>query len=435
MIDISLLFDILREHNYWYNQPEFDYISRDEYLKAITPHLHKKSILVIQGPRRAGKTVLIKLIIREMLKSTDRNLILYINLEDYRLYRFYSIELLEKIYKVYREKINPSDKVYFFIDEIQNIEGFEHYLRTHCDSENNIKFIITGSNSKLLSKELATLLTGRTLTFEIFPFSFKEFLKYNNEEITDNSYYSLEHKKHKLKHMFNIFNINGSIPEYLDNPAKERLEEYFENIILKVIVERYNIRNAKLIKELGIYLLSNACNLISYNSLSKLFDVSINTIKEYISYLEYAYLFFRLNKFSYSYKTHITKPSKIYCIDNGLINLVSFKFSENKGRLYENLVFLELMRRNHEIYYHSVKNECDFIVKRQLEIINAIQVAVNLTDEKTRKREINGLIEALKEYNLKEGLIITDDQYEDLIVDELKIKIRPLWFWLLNKKE
>lgn len=435
MINKSLLFEILREQNYWFKQPIFDYIDRKTYLKEIKKHINTKSILVIQGPRRAGKTVLLKLLIRKMMKSIDKNKILYVNLEDYRLFQYYSLELIEAIYDTYREKINPDKEVYYFIDEIQNIEGFEHYLRSQYDSEKKIKFIITGSNSKLLSKELATLLTGRTLTFEVFPFSFKEYLLYKNMEISDNKYYSLEPNIHKLKHLFNDYYTLGSIPEYINNPKKERLEEYFENVILKDIVERYNIRNTKLIKDLGIYLLSNATNLISNSSLSKVFDVSINTIKEYISFLESAYLFFHLNKFSYSYKKQLKTSSKIYSIDNGLINLVSFKFSENKGRLFENLVFLELKRNNKEIYYHKLKKECDFLIKKNLKIINAIQVSISLDLPKTKKREYEGLIEALNEYNLKEGLIITEDQYEDLKIDEFKIKIRPLWFWLLNKTE
>ncbi|MHA1107325.1 MAG: ATP-binding protein [Promethearchaeota archaeon] len=191
---------ILREQNYWFKQPLFDYIDRKTYLKEIKKHINTKSILVIQGPRRAGKTVLLKLLIREMVKSIDKNKILYVNLEDYRLFQHYSLELIEAIYDTYREKINPDKEVYYFIDEIQNIEGFEHYLRSQYDSEKKIKFIITGSNSKLLSKELATLLTGRTLTFEVFPFSFKEYLSYKDMEISDNKYYSLEPNIHKLKH-------------------------------------------------------------------------------------------------------------------------------------------------------------------------------------------------------------------------------------------
>ena len=435
MIEKSILFEILREQNFWYKLPEYDYVNRETYINSIKNHLTTKSILIIQGPRRTGKTVLLKLIIQDMIKTIDKDQILYVNLEDYRLFRYYSLDLLEKIYAVYRENVNPKNKVYFFIDEIQNIEEFEHFLRTKYDEAENIKFIITGSNSKLLSKELATLLTGRTLTFEIFPFSFIEYLQFKKEIITDYSYYSLEPKKYDLKHFFNIFLTTGSIPEYIDNPAKERLEEYFENVILKDIVERFRIRNTKLIKELGIYLLSNVSNITSYSSMKRTFNISINTVKEYLSYLESAYLFFTLNKFSYSYKNHITSPSKVYCVDNGLVNLVSFKFSENKGKLYENLVFLELKRNDYEIYYHGAKSECDFIVKKQLKVIDAIQVAVSLNEEKTKNREIDGLIEALNQYDLKEGLILTEEDYTDLVVKNFKIKIRPLWFWLLNKND
>ncbi|MHA1292780.1 MAG: ATP-binding protein [Promethearchaeota archaeon] len=435
MIEKSVLFEILREQNFWYTTPEFNYIDRQKYLEQITKHLSSKSILVIQGPRRSGKTVLLKLLIKSMMESINKNFILYVNLEDYRLVPYYSLELLEKIYEVFREYINPKNEVYYIIDEIQNIDGFEHFLRTKYDNEEKIKFIITGSNSKLLSKELASLLTGRTLTFEIFPFSFKEYLNYQKIQVEDNSYYALESKRHEFKHLFNNYCNYGAIPEYLDNPVKERLEEYFENVILKDIVERYNLRNAKLIKQLGIYLLSNASSLTSYNSLSKTFDVSINTIKEYISYLEAAYLFFSVSKFSFSYKKHVTVPSKVYCIDNGLINLVSFKFIENRGKLFENLVFLELKRNKKEIYYHSDKKECDFILKDKLKITNSIQVTVSIQDEKTKHRELNGLLEAIKAYDLNEGLILTEDEYDDFNAGVFKIKVRPIWFWLLNKEE
>ena len=435
MIEKSLLFEILRDQNSWHKTPKFQYIDRNEYLEQIEKYLPSKSILILQGPRRSGKTVLLKLFIKDMMEYINKNYILYVNLEDYRLVQYYSLELLEKIYDVYREHVNPRNEMYYIIDEIQNIDGFEHFLRTKYDNEERIKFIITGSNAKLLSKELASLLTGRTLSFEIFPFSFKEYLNYQKVEVEDNSYYALESRKHELKHLFNHYCNNGAIPEYLDDPVKERLEEYFENVILKDVVERYNIRNAKLFKELGIYLLSNASTLTSYNSLSKTFGVSINTIKEYISYLEAAYLFFSVTSFSFSYKKHVTVPSKVYCIDNGLINLVSFKFIENRGKLFENLVFLELNRSKKEIYYHSDKKECDFILKDKLKISSSIQVTVSIQDEKTKKRELDGLLDAIKKYDLNEGLILTEDEYNDYEIDGSKIKVRPIWFWLLNKED
>ena len=321
----------------------------------------------------------------------------------------------------------------------QNISGFEHFLRTKYDShKESIKFIITGSNSSLLSDEISSLLTGRISRLEIFPFSFREFLRYHNEcsEIDDNeeiSYFNLESSKIKLKHWFNRYYISSAIPEYLDNPIQERLQEYFDNIILKDIVGLYNIRNARIIKDLGIYLLSNAANLASYTSLRKTFDISINTLKSYLHYLESAYLFFQLKKFSFSYKKQITSPNKIYCIDNGLIDMVSFKFSPNQGRLFENLVYLELKREGNDVYYFQEKYECDFIVKDQLSVSNAIQVTVDMSNEKTHQREITGLLEALETFNLEEGFILTEDEYNTLEKGGYKIKIRPLWYWLLNK--
>ena len=435
MIKKSDLFRVLREQNFWYKESDFTYINRNQYLNQIKTHLNTKSILVLQGPRRSGKTVLLKLFIHDIMKKEDRFSILYVNLEDYRLVPYYSLELLEKIYDVFKTRINPNGKTFYLIDEIQNIKGFEHFLRTKYDNEENIKFIITGSNSKLLSKELASLLTGRTLKFEVLPFSFKEYLDYHNIQIDNFSYYALEEKEHEIKNLFNRFVREGAIPEYLDNPIKERLEEYFESILLKDIIERYKLRNVKLMKDLGIYLLSNVSSLTSYNSLSKTFDVSINTIKDYLIYLETAYLFFRVKRFSFSYKNHIKAPAKLYCIDNGLANLVSFKFSENRGKLFENLVFLELNREKFEIYYHRDKTECDFILKDKLEIFACIQVTGNMSNRHTKEREIRGLKNALKEFNLKKGLILTEDVYDNIRIDDFTIFVRPLWFWLLNKEK
>ncbi len=441
MIKKPALFAILRTQNFWHRKVDFDYTFRPQYLNKIFEYLKSRAIVVLQGPRRVGKTVLLRLTIQNLMHSIDPKQILYVNLEDFRLYKFYSLELLDLIYSVYREEINPSGPVYFLLDEIQNIEKFEHFLRTKYDiPEETIHFIITGSNSTLLSEEISMRLTGRFVRLEIYPFSFREYLQYHKEstEIEDSStieYFNLEIHKAKWKHWFNRYYKNCMIPEYLENPTQERLQEYFDNIILKDIVGRFHIRNARLIKDLGIYFLSNVANLASQNLLRKTFDVSINTIKIYMEYMESAFLFFQVKKYDFSYKKQITSPRKIYCIDNGLIEMVSFKFSPNQGRLFENLVYIELKRLGYKVYYFRGKGECDFIVKDQdhLHVQTAIQVTVEMSNEITRNHEISGLIEALKELNLEEGYILTEDEYSTMFQEEFKIKIRPLWYWLLKK--
>ncbi len=429
------VYEILRDQNYWFKDIELNYIPRNSYLKQLKKLITSKSIIAVKGARRSGKTVLLKLLIKELINAEKKEQILYVNLEDYRLYPYYSLDLLEKILETYKENINPDKKTFFFIDEIQNIKGFEHFLRTLYDKDEDIKLIITGSNSRLLSKELGTLLTGRISTITVFPFSFEEFLEFNNLKLDKKAYYDLEAKKALLKKYFKKYLKFGAIPEFLkDQDPFFRLKEYLDNVLFKDIVERFNVRNVKLIKELSLYLITNSSRIFSINQISRMFKVSINTIQEYLFNLNMAYLFFYLDKFSFSAKERVTTQSKVYCIDTGLTNATGFKFSENYGRLLENIVFLELIRDNNEVYYYSTpKSECDFVIKDNLKVTKAIQVTKNL--EETKQREINGLIETLKEFKLQKGLIITEDEFEDIVHEGFKISIRPIWAWLLNKEE
>ncbi len=441
MLEKNKLFEIMREQNYWYiDLPPTDYVQRTEYIENIKTTLSSKSITVIKGPRRAGKTVLIDQILRLLLKNKiKKEQTLYVNLEDYRFYNHYSLELLNQILETYNERINAEKNAYIFIDEIQNIDGFERFLRTKLDQKENIKFIITGSNAKLLSKELGTLLTGRMTSIEVFPFSFREYLDFNKVKLPGAGYFKLESKKSIIKQMLNRYLEFGAIPEFFEEEdPRQRLIEYFENVLFRDIVERFKIRNVKLIKELAIYLASNATNLYSISQLSRTFDASVNTIQSYLSDLNMAYLFFYLNKFSFSFKDQVSSQSKSYCLDTGLLNAMGFKFSEDRGSLLENLVFIELLRCGKEIYYHrdaTTSKECDFIIKEKLKVTGAMQVTESLKNERTRKRELNGLVDAMKKYELKEGAILTDDEFDDIKHENFKIKVRPIWFWLLNKEE
>ena len=193
-----------------------------------------------------------------------------------------------------------------------------------------------------------------------------------------------------------------------------------------------NIRNNTDIYNLLYYLITNASKEFSLNTLSKITQLSVDTVKEYIEYATFSYLLFIVNKYDYSLKKQLVNPKKIYCIDTGLANSISFKFSEDKGRLLENLVFIELKRRGKEIFYHKGKKECDFVIREGLDIVEAIQVTTSLEDYETRKREISGLKDALKTYNLKEGLILTEDEEEVIEEDGFKIMVKPIWKFMLS---
>lgn len=434
MLQTEELFTILRDQNFWYKELDTEYVKRKMYLREDL--LRSKAIIALKGPRRAGKTVLLKQYIGFLLQSNvSKEQILYLNLEDYRFAGQYSIALLEKLYEIYKAQMNPDKKTYFFIDEIQNIPDFERFLRTFYDAKKEVKFIVTGSNAQLLSKELGTLLTGRIATVEVFPFSFIEFLMYHHIALNESAYYLLEPKKAMIKNYFEKYLQEGAIPEFFGEPnLKERQAEYVENILYRDIVERFSIRNAKLIKALTLFLITNSGKMVSINKLTRLFGVSINTIQEYLHYLEMTYLFFLLHKSSYSLKERTTAPAKVYCIDTGLMYALSFRFSEDKGRMLETLVFIELCRRKKEIFYFIEQFECDFIIKEGLKMTQAIQVCQTIEKSETRKRELNGLTAAMRFYKLQNGLLLTEDTYDDIIVEGFSIKIRPLWFWLLEKE-
>lgn len=403
--------------------------------------LNHEFITTITGPRRAGKTYLCFQTIFQLLeKKISKENILYINFEDEKLLNANANDL-DNLFEKYLElsDIDKNQNIFLFLDEIQNVKNWDSWTRRISDTEKNIKLILTGSSSKLLSKEISTKLRGRVLNTEVYPLSFKEYInwkkiKYNLK--------TLIHSKDKIniKKAFSIYLQNGGYPAIFTNPIpKERiLQEYYQSMIFKDVVERHRIKEIKKLKTLAALLFESVTKEISYNRLSnKLkslgFNISKNTIIEYISHFEDAYLFFESIKYEYSLTKQLGSIKKIYCIDNGLLNSSSFKFSDDRGKLIENLAFIELKRRNHEIYFHSNKNECDFIIKEKNRITKAIQISEKITEE-NHKREINGLMSALKKHNLKEGTILSLDNKEKIEkIENKKIKFIPFWKWLLEK--
>jgi len=369
-----------------------------KFLDMKSPHA-----LTISGIRRCGKSTMLKQITRRL------NSFYYFNFEDQRALDF-EVSDFEKLDEIFHELYGNSN--YYLFDEVQNVPGWERFVRTMQDSGK--KFVITGSNASLLSRELGTKLTGRHLMNELFPFSYSEMLKLTN-------------KKQSLSSFEDYF-YRGGFPEYLKYGNGAILQQVFNDIIVRDIVARYGLKNVKIVKELAIYLLTNIGKEFSYNKLKKLFNFgSANTVISYVSYYEDSYLLFTVPKFDYSYKKQLVNPKKIYVIDAGLARANSISFSEDKGRILENLVFLHLRREYKNIYYFKGNNECDFLVKEKGKITQAIQVCYKL-DEENKDREINGLKEAMDKFNLKRGLIITFNQE-----DRFKgIEVVPAWKWLIR---
>ncbi len=359
-------------------------------------------ITVISGIRRCGKSTLMKLLLRKDSKMA------YINFEDTRLSSFNLADFLklEEIFKA-------SGATIFCFDEIQNIPEWERYVRSAHDK--GVNFIVTGSSSSLLSRELGSRLTGRYLQIELFPFSYTEFIRYKNLEVGTES--------------LEIYLWQGGFPEYIKNNIKEYLQTLLRDIVLRDIVVRRKIRNEKIILELALYILSNTGKLFSFSNVSKLLNIkSIRTTIDYCDYLQDSYLIQLVPKYSFSIKKQISNQKKAYCIDNGLINTNSLSFSKDSGRMLENVVFQQLRRKYTDIYYHKEVNECDFLVREGLEIIKAIQVCWKVNEDNL-KREINGIHEALTYYEDAVGYIITFDQEDEID----GIPLIPAWKWLSSQ--
>jgi len=277
--------------------------------------------------------------------------------------------------------------------------------------------------------------SGRTIFHEVYPFSFKEIVKLKGV-VTDFELPVIIRKKTQIKHLFGEYIEYGGFPEVVDEGNKKLktllLKEYYNGILTRDVIRRYSIRQTGKYEKAAHFLMSNMTSLFSVKNLSGLLGINIHTLEDYIGFLKEVYLVFCVNHFSYSLKKQITYPRKAYCVDNGFINAVSFKFSEDLGRLLENTVFSEIKRKGMECYYWKGKRECDFIIKDERTVREAIQVTYSLKDTGTRKREIEGLLEALREFNLNKGSILTFDESESIAVEGKKIDIIPVWQWLLR---
>lgn len=393
-------------------------------------------IISLVGVRRSGKTHVLYSIINKIRKTAGPKNIVYINFEDDRLFPLELKDLtnlLDAYYELYPDKKN--EKVYFFFDEIQNVQNWEKFIRRLYDTENCTVFI-TGSSAKLLSKEIATALRGRTLSYEVFPLSFSEFLRF--KEIKPDIHSS--RSKAKIKNAFSEHMLKGGFPEILNYDQAvfmKALQEYIDLIMYRDVIERYGISNTFLLKRLIKFCFSNISTLVSFNKLyndfkSEGLSISRNTVYEYISYLEDAYALFTVPIYAKSVREQWRNPRKIYTVDVGFKTAMDYPFSIDTGRVFENIVFLELRRKAEKIYYFKGKHEVDFYYtsggKEHL-----LNVSYEMESPATKEREIKGLIEAMKSLSLKEGSIVTAEHKDMIKTEAGKINVIPLWEWLLVK--
>lgn len=359
---------------------------------------------IITGIRRAGKSTLL---LQLMQKITNFN---YLNFEDVRIFGFDHKDF-NRLDDVFSAEGNSN---YYLFDEIQVVVGWERYVRSLLDKKKIV--VLTGSNAAILGKELGTKLTGRHLKYELMPFSYPEFLQLAKQKMSYTS--------------FEDFVNRGGFPEYLKIDNEQILQELFNDIIIRDITLRYNLRNPKLVKELALYLLSNVGKEFSYQGLKKLFNLgSVNTIISIVGYFENSYLLFTIPQFDFSYRKQIANKKKVYSIDTGLIKANSVSFSQDKGRMLENIVFTQLKRMGLEVFYFKKERECDFITRNSKKDLNAYQVCFELNED-NKDREINGLIESLNYLKQKVGCILTLDQHDELELNSKKIIVKPVYTWM-----
>jgi len=405
-----------------------------------------QKIIAVIGPRRSGKTFLLfSLINRLISQAILPEQILYINFDDPRLLPFNAkdIELLLESYReLYPEHKDRTNFIFF--DEIQNVDNWETGVRRIYDTR-KFRIFLTGSSSKLLSKEIATQLRGRAISFEILPFSFKEILLAKGIRLGAHTVYSQE--RFPINKHLDAYQKFGGFPEVVlekDMDLKIRiLKEYLETMFFKDLVERYKVKNQALIRELIRFLATNTANLFSLNAfykwITKSYPCTKRTLINYTSSLEDIGLFFLVRKFSYSLKEQTQSPRKCYIVDNGLRNVYGFKFSEDKGRTLENTVFLELKHRQSKnplmnIFYWQdyQKREIDFVVTKGKDVRSLIQVCADINDFKTKERETASLIKASKELKCKDLIVITIDYEKEEKVNNKKAIFIPLWKWLIR---
>lgn len=432
------IIQILQSWNLWQGEL-ISGVVRPSYFAKLKQFLRDQQVVTITGPRRAGKSYIMRQAMADLVKSgVPPANILMVNFEDSR-FEGLDVRLLDQIYETYLEFHAPQGEKYVFLDEVHLIPQWEKWVRRMHELK-LARVVVSGSNIELLSREFGTALTGRHLDLDVLPLSFSEYLAFNN--------YIVRYQKDSV---LDVVTIKGHLRKYLEHGTfpevvlseskREILLNYFDDILYKDVIRRFRIRKEEGLKALFKYYLSNPSSHVTFTSLSKFLTLSHDSIERFSGYLEQVYAVSLVKYFSFKVGEQEKSPRKVYAYDTGLCNAVGFRFSDNWGKLAENVVFLELKRRQQnnpqiEIYYWKCdkEKEVDFIVKEGLRPNELIQVCWDAGALKTRERETKSLLKAMAEFDLKEGLVITDDEETDLKEGDVMIRFVPLWKWLLREE-
>lgn len=427
----SQLIEVLDYWNFW-SQDCHTGVYRKDYTEELYRQREVKEASVVSGVRMAGKSTILLQVLRKLIDTgTPRQNILYVNFEEPTFIPYLTIEFLLRIHDLYLERFNPEGGTYIVLDEVQLVPGWERFVRGLYDRERNIKFYITGSSSRLLSREYGASLTGRIVSNEVFPLSFQEFLLFKNRG-------NLIEKSHgkgspALRNLFNEYIRFGGFPQVvLTEEEKDRmqiLKDYYTAVIEKDIIQRYRVRDIKKLKEFCLNLYANMAAHFSGYQAEKRQKISQPTANKFLEYAREVFLVQTTDYFSYSFTEQKSNPYKVYAIDLGLYNAVSFRFSENMGRLFENVVYLALRSRGDDIFYWKGKGEVDFLIRKGTRIDKLINVCWDL-NKNNEKRELSGLCEAMDRFDVADAEIIVGGYDDRVEFKGKKIVLTNFFNWL-----
>jgi len=428
-MNISETIIILDKWNFWNRKIDTGF-RRPTYSKKLARLLKMSEIVALTGVRRSGKSTLILQLIEDLIKNgTKPQNTLYVNFEEPNFSDNLNAAYLGKIFDAYLEFFNPKGKIYLFLDEVQLVKGWEKFVVSLHDQKANVKIFVTGSSAKLLKSEISTLLSGRYVSEVVYPLSFQEFLDFKKEK------YAPLIKTPKLFNHLREYVEFGGFPKIVIEKEEYGknilLVEYFNSILERDILLRHNIKNEKDVKEIVSFSLTNVSRKISTYRLQKDFGISNQNTKRYFEFFQEAFLLQFVPFFSYSVKKQIYNPQKVFSIDSGLRNAVSFKFSEDIGKLLENIVFVELLRRKEKPYYWEKNGEVDFLLRKGHKVSELINVCYSLNEE-TLKREVASLEEGLAEFDGVKAKLI---YWEGKPIEHEKIECVNILNFLLENKD
>jgi len=427
------LLEILVKWNFWDQKATLGFPR--EITKNIINYLKGPEIISLKGVRCSGKsTILFQIIDTLLSQGVEPKDILFINFEEPLFFQQRESIILDRIYAIYRERVNPGRFAYVFLDEVQEIPGWEKWVRAKTDLK-EAKVFVTGSSSRLLTAEFGTLLTGRHISFTVYPLSFKEFLRFKGLKETSDPV-SIIGEKALIKNLLHEYMQFGGFPEVVlkdRHDFKDKLlKQYFEDIVYRDIVSRYKVRDIATLKNIALFYMTNISSLSAYNRIKNTLNVPLEVARKYSGFLAESFLVREVMKHSFKVREQLRNPKKVYAIDTGMRNAVSYRFSQDMGRIAENIVFLTLLQQEKEVYYFKERGEVDFLVRKGMAPESLIQVCMADENSKAWERELQSLEDALQAVELKRGLLITENREEIVSFKNGEIRAVPFWKWLLE---